>query len=169
MHHPNNTSVWGYNHQKHSKYGSGELEADMKTIKTGTYTASNSDMDFSSSVGMPKPITVTVTEDGKVAIPQVEMTSQGASTNGLDAYRQQDAGLSCYLTGGSYITSGYRENVDYTPIVNLKNGCVAGYRFLDFGTGAGQDNTMQLALTLKPLGTVGTIDVYIDKNNTQGK
>ncbi len=69
---------------------------------------------------MPKPITVTVTEDGKVAIPQVEMTSQGANTNGLDAYRQQDAGLSCYLTGGSYITSGYRENVDYNPIVNLK-------------------------------------------------
>ncbi|WP_283674696.1 hypothetical protein [Butyricicoccus sp. Marseille-Q5471] len=46
---------------------------------------------------------------------------------------------------------------------------MAGYRFLDFGTGAGQDNTMQLALTLKPLGTAGTIDVYIDKNNTQGK
>lgn len=117
--------------------------------------------------GMLEPITVTVTGDGKVVIPEVEMTSQGANIDGLDAYRQQDAGLACYLTGGAKITSGYRENPDYNPIVSIKNGVVAGYKYLNFGTGAAEGKALKLALDLKAKGEAGTIEIYIDKPNSE--
>ena len=114
--------------------------------------------------GMMEPIEVKV-ENGAVIIDQVEMTSQGANKDGLDAYRQQDAGLACYLTGGAYITSGYRENPDYNPIVKLKNNCTAGYKYFNFGEGTGEEGRIQL--DLKPKGTAGTIDIYIDKPNQE--
>ena len=115
----------------------------------------------------PIDLQVTVDENGNkaVVIPQVEMTSQGANTEGLDAYQQQDAGIACYLTGGAYITTGYRENPDYNPIVNLKNGNVVGYKYLNFGQGAGEGQSMALELELQPKGEAGTIDIYLDKPN----
>ena len=115
-----------------------------------------------------EPIDVQVVEENgekKVVIPEVEMTSQGANTDGLDAYRQQDAGIACYLTGGAYITTGYRENPEYNPIVNLKDGCVAGYKYLNFGEGAAEGMYMQVEMELQPKGEAGTIDIYIDKPN----
>ena len=103
---------------------------------------------------MAEPIEVTITEDENgnkaVVIPQVEMTSQGFCTDGLDAYHKLNAGIACYLTGGAYITTGYRENPDYNPIVNLKNGNVVGYKYLNFGQGAGEGQSMALELELQP-------------------
>ena len=60
---------------------------------------------------MMEPIEVSVdpAAGGKVEIKQAEMTSQGADSDGLDAYQHYDAGIACYLTEGAYITTDYSQ------------------------------------------------------------
>lgn len=116
---------------------------------------------------MMEPIEVSVEPalNGKVLIKQAEMTSQGAAVNGLDAYRHYDAGIACYLTEGAYITTDYSQTSGYNPITNLKDGCVVGYKYVNFGDGAGEDEILQLALDIKAKGAAGTMDIYIDDPN----
>ena len=97
-------------------------------------------------------------EDGKLVIEQAEMTSQGVETDGLDPLKTQPAGLACYLTNGAYITSGYEENPDYNPIVNLRNGAVAGIKYLNFGDAS----EYTLNLSVMPKGQAGKIAVKLD-------
>lgn len=79
-------------------------------------------------------------------------------TDGLDPLKTQPAGLACYLTNGAYITSGYEENPDYNPIVNLRNGAVAGIKYLNFGDAS----EYTLNLSIMPKGQAGKIAVKLD-------
>ena len=100
--------------------------------------------------GMIEPVDVAVGKDGKIYIGDityvngepvsskpVEETSSGASVNGIDAYKIISAGYACHLSPlyQAYIKAVY-EQVDgvSAPIVNIKNGTTAGFRYLQFGT-----------------------------------
>lgn len=113
----------------------------------------------------PLEVSVEQTPGGKVEIKQSEMTSQGADTDGLDAYQHYDAGIACYLTEGAYITTDYSQTSGYNPVAGLKDGCVAGYKYMDFGNGAGEDEFLKLALDVKTKGTDGRLDIFIDDPN----
>ena len=72
-----------------------------------------------------------------VSSKPVEMTSQGAHINGLDARKWISAGYACHIFGSktrAYIEPGY-EQVDTisTPVVNLSSGTTVGFRYLQFG------------------------------------
>ena len=119
-------------------------------------------------------------EDGSLVIPVAEMTSSGASDS-LRAYQKLDAGIACYLVSSYGSTPGkncpyvvnYLGNNDpdtneginfdvthYSPIEGLKDGSIAGYKYLDFENGG--------AITAGILvsGGVdyadGTVQIYLD-------
>ena len=108
--------------------------------------------------GMIEPVDVAVGKDGKIYIGDityldgepvssgpVEHTSSGASVNGLDAYRMISAGYACHLSplGQAYIRPVYERAEGVTsPIVGIRNGTTAGFRYLQFGTIAPQTVTV---------------------------
>lgn len=116
---------------------------------------------------MMEPIEVRVdpAAGGNVEIKQAEMTSQGADSDGLDAYQHYDAGIACYLTEGAYITTDYSQTSGYNPVAGLKDGCVVGYKYIDFGAGAGEGEFLKVGLDIKTKGTAGRLDIFIDDPN----
>ena len=99
---------------------------------------------------MLEPIDVAMGKDGLLYIGDVkylngepvssgpvEMTSQGAHINGLDAYKWISAGYACHIYGSStraYIRPGYEKREDIsTPVVNMSSGTTVGFRYLQFG------------------------------------
>lgn len=103
-------------------------------------------------------------EGRRVLIDQVEMTSQGLWSDGLDAYRVLEAGIACHLTGGAYITTGYREKPEYNPIAEIRNNVVIGYKYLDFGIGEGP---VHVEIELKSKGAAGSARLFLDKPNEE--
>ncbi|MCR5296303.1 MAG: family 43 glycosylhydrolase [Clostridiales bacterium] len=76
--------------------------------------------------------------DGEpVSSRPVEMTSQGAQVNGLDARKWISAGYACHLHGGAgkaYIAPVYEQRDDVSaPVKEMTGGTVAGFRYLRFG------------------------------------
>ena len=76
--------------------------------------------------------------DGEaVASGPVEMTSQGAHVNGLDARKWISAGYCCHLHGGrekAYIAPVYERREDISaPVRNITDGTAVGFRYLQFG------------------------------------
>ncbi|MBO4653255.1 MAG: family 43 glycosylhydrolase [Lachnospiraceae bacterium] len=110
---------------------------------------------------MLEPVDVAMGTDGKLYIGDVrylagepvsskpvEMTSQGAHINGLDARRWISAGYACHIYGSktrAYIEPGY-EQVDTisTPVVNLSSGTTVGFRYLQFGANTPKTVTVVL-------------------------
>lgn len=110
---------------------------------------------------MLEPIEVEIGKDGRVYIGKIvrdengepiaaheaEMTSQGAHINGLDARCIIQAGYACHLTSetegttaltqsskGAYIKPVYdKEEGVVSPILGIKNGTVAGFKYINFG------------------------------------
>ena len=94
-------------------------------------------------------------EDGSLVIPVAEMTSTGAADS-ISAYHALDTGTTCYLVpgygvdasrSGPYVVN-YLGNSDpdtnegkdfdvthYSPIENIKDGSIAGFKYLDFAEG----------------------------------
>ena len=77
-------------------------------------------------------------ENGEpVASGPVEMTSQGAHINGLDARQWISAGYCCHLYGGktrAYIRPVYEQRDDVSaPVTDLSDGYAVGFRYLQFG------------------------------------
>lgn len=109
-----------------------------------------------------EPIDVSVTPDGKVEITEAEVTSQGFEIDGLNPYKMQTAGSSCFLTGGSYILAHYDTDYAGSDVTGISNGSIVGFKYLNFDAGRGtrQDNT--IAVKLMPKGTGGTIDIMLD-------
>lgn len=135
---------------------------------------------------MVAPITVDVQTGlgGKVTISEAEYTSEGFELNGLDPYKAYPAGIACYFTGrgighqeypnmiytGSYFKATYAENPnfkepyknndDYTPVINNNDGSVVGYKYYNF------DNfdaaKAKLALRLTSTGIAGNIKIMLD-------
>ncbi len=111
--------------------------------------------------GMLEPIDVAVGRDGKLYIGIVEyneagepvscepaeMTSQGAYTNGIDAYGILSAGYACWLTPAENGEQAYIKPVYEgcsAPIVNIKNGTVAGFKYMQFGESAPKTITVNV-------------------------
>ncbi len=110
---------------------------------------------------MIEPIDAAQGKDGKVylgkityrngepvASTPVEMTSQGAQVNGLDARQWISAGYACHLHGGStraYITPVYERREDISaPVKDISDGTAAGFRYLQFGTRTPKSVTVKL-------------------------
>ncbi len=99
---------------------------------------------------MLEPVDVAMDKNGKIFIGDityvdgepvsskpVEMTSQGAHINGLDAYKIISAGYACHIYGSkkrAYVAPVY-EQVDTVsaPIMDITDGTTVGFRYLQFG------------------------------------
>lgn len=76
----------------------------------------------------------------------VEMTSQGAHTDGLDARKIISAGYACHLfggekgganggAGGAYIKPVYEKSDSVSaPVTDISSGLTVGFRYLQFGS-----------------------------------
>lgn len=73
-----------------------------------------------------------------VSSKPVEMTSQGAHINGLDAYSIISAGYACHISGSKgtpYIVPVYERNNNISaPVADITDGTTIGFRYLQFGT-----------------------------------
>ena len=101
--------------------------------------------------------------DGEpVASMPVEMTSQGAQVNGLDARKWISAGYACHLYGGerkAYIAPVYEKRDDVSaPVKEVTDGLTAGYRYLQFG-----QNTPE-TVTVRATGPL-TVSVRLDAHD----
>ncbi len=78
----------------------------------------------------------------------VEMTSQGAWVNGLDARQWISAGYACHLHGGkipAWIAPVYEEREDVSaPVRNISDGTAVGFRYLQFGNNAPWQVTVRM-------------------------
>ena len=98
---------------------------------------------------------VTILPDG--SIPPVEMTSLGFEES-LNPYAPVKAEIACVLKGGCYITE---KDVFTRVITQIKDGCVIGYKYFDFGEDASM-KTMELAIKVHGCGCKGKLHVMID-------
>ena len=123
---------------------------------------------------MVEPIDAAQGKDGKVwlgkityrdgepvgSVP-VEMTSQGAQVNGLDARQWISAGYACHLHGGktrAYIAPVYEQQDDISaPVMDISDGTAIGFRYLQFGNTAPESVTVKLEAKAKI-----TVSVRID-------
>ena len=105
---------------------------------------------------MCDPIDLKVTEDG-VQIQQAEMTSQGVEMDGLKATKEYSAGYACYLTRGAYINTDVEMYETLTPVVNIKNSAVVGFKYLNF-----EEGNYTVDVDVKPMGTEGFVTVVLD-------
>ena len=116
---------------------------------------------------MVEPVDIAVGADGTIYIGKityeggepvssdvVEMTSQGFFTGGLDAYSVISAGYACHIYDGTrrhnFVGNARETNEsndrphvqpvyegDSAPVVNIISGTTVGFRYLQFGSGAG--------------------------------
>lgn len=101
-------------------------------------------------------------KDGEpVASCPVEMTSQGAQVNGLDARQWISAGYACHLYGGkipAYIDPVYERREDISaPIMDVSDGLSAGFRYLQFGTRTPESVTVRMT-ALRPVSVSVRLD-----------
>lgn len=80
-------------------------------------------------------------KDGEpIASGPVEMTSQGAHVNGMDAYSLISAGYTCHINGSSektYVKPVYEKAESVSaPVCGISSGTTVGFRYLQFGTEA---------------------------------
>jgi hypothetical protein len=112
--------------------------------------------------------------DGVPVIEQVELTSQGFETGGLDPYQEQYASYACYMlppSGASAIQffsqvnsadSNFdpeTERADWYPAMNIQNHSWLGYKYFDFGDGVADGQEAYLTLELAE-NAAGTVNVY---------
>ncbi len=128
--------------------------------------------------GMIEPVDVAVGKDGKIYIGDilykngepvksvpVEETSQGASVNGIDADRIISAGYACHLTplGQAYIKPVYEQADGVSaPIVDIRDGVTAGFRYLQFGMNSPKACTVAMTCT-------GKMEVKVRVDSWRGK
>lgn len=112
---------------------------------------------------MVEAIDVKVTEDGAVEITEAEVTSQGFEINGLNPYKKQTAGSACFLNGGPQIKIHYDESNPGSPVYNIKNGSIVGYKYFNFDAGKGTRDKNMIAVDLLPQGKAGTIEIMLDR------
>lgn len=93
-------------------------------------------------------------------IPQVEMTSLGFQKS-LNPYEITKADIACVMKGGCVIVE---RNLMMRPIVDIKPGCVIGYKYFDFGEDF-SDTGMNLILQVRGMGQKGRIHVHLDSED----
>lgn len=103
---------------------------------------------------------IEILSDG--TIPQVEMTSLGFEKS-LNPYKITDADICCVLKGGAIIT---QHNIFTRVITGIKNGCVMGYKYFDFGDDFSSE-TMEISFKIKGMGCSGRIDIFVDDESSK--
>lgn len=93
-------------------------------------------------------------------IPTVEMTSLGFEES-LSPYYETPADIACVLKGGALITE---KNIFERVITNIKDGCIIGYKYFDFGDDF-SSKTMQFSALVNGCGCDCTIHIMIDDEN----
>ncbi|MCR4584548.1 MAG: family 43 glycosylhydrolase [Lachnospiraceae bacterium] len=110
---------------------------------------------------MIEPVDVAMGSDGKLYIGDikylngepvsskpVEMTSQGAQINGIDARLMISAGYACHIYGSrkrAYIRPGYEQSDEIsTPVCDITTGTTVGFRYLQFGNNTPDSVTLWL-------------------------
>ena len=88
-------------------------------------------------------------KDGEpVASRPVEMTSQGAQVNGINAREWISAGYACHLHGGketAWIEPVYEQRADVSArVMDITDGLTAGFRYLQFGLNTPKSVTVVL-------------------------
>ncbi len=91
------------------------------------------------------------------SIPPVEMTSLGFQES-LSPYQVTPADLACVLTGGCFITE---KNVFERVVTNIREGCIMGYKYFDFGQDFSSD-TMEFSAQVGGCGADCEISIRID-------
>lgn len=114
-------------------------------------------------------------ENGMFSIEPHELTSSGAAEY-LDAYQNIPAGIVCYLTPALNMEKNKNQltqfvdvtmeegTVHETPIVGLKDGSVAGFKYLNFGEEP-QGVKLNMLISQTKENVEGTVDVYLDVPN----
>ena len=92
------------------------------------------------------------------SIPPVEMTSLGFQ-EALSPYQVTPADLACVLTGGCFITE---KNVFERVVTNIREGCVMGYKYFDFGQDF-SSHTMEFSAQVGGCGADCEISIRIDQ------
>ena len=130
--------------------------------------------------GMIEPITIKVTED-RVIIDQVEMTSQGVETDGLDPYALTDAGILVHHVGKTYAMrrvdthTGSMDDwdpkstdpaMDWNPVIGLTHQTMIGYKYFNFADGIPAGAKLRLDLSLKSFSAGTTVNVYTSDAKT---
>ncbi|MBR3741962.1 MAG: family 43 glycosylhydrolase [Clostridia bacterium] len=125
---------------------------------------------------MMEPIDVALGRDGALYIGDirylngepvssrpVEMTSQGAHINGLDAAKWISAGYACHIHGSrqrAYIEPRYDQRDDVsTPVVGITSGTTVGFRYLQFGSNPPQCVTV-VVNRCRPMRVLVRLDSY---------
>ena len=103
--------------------------------------------------------------DGEpVSSRPVEMTSQGAHVNGLDARKWISAGYACHLHGGkeaAYIAPVYEQDDNISaPVRNITPGLTAGFRYLQFG-----NNTPETVTVIMKAAAETQVSVRLDAHD----
>lgn len=121
---------------------------------------------------MVEAVNVNVTDDGKVEITGLktikdaagheyigaEVTSEGFELNGLNPCEHHSAGINCYMLGGPYVKATYDMSLDDSPVVNIKNNSIVGFKYFNF---SGVESK-ELEVFVTPKGVDGVIEVMID-------
>ena len=125
---------------------------------------------------MLEPVDVAMGKDGSLYIGDirylngepvssrpVEMTSQGAHINGLDAYAWISAGYACHIHGSAqraYIEPRYDKRDDVsTPVVGITSGTTVGFRYLQFGSDPPRSVTVAVE-RCRPMRVLVRLDSY---------
>lgn len=111
--------------------------------------------------GTAEPVTVEITDDGKVLISEAEVTSQGLEKNGLNPYNKVSAGIMCYRIGNSYVKATYDKEVDSSPVAGNKNGGIIGYKYFNFDL-PGWQHLTGFDLDIQAKGVKGSIKLMLD-------
>lgn len=98
---------------------------------------------------------ITIDETGRI-LP-VEMTTQGFSKS-PSAFSRLSCSRACMLLGGNYITqSEYNAHI----VVNNKNGCYLGFKYLNFGHEVHEDG-LNFTARISPKSDAGIIEIVLD-------
>ena len=101
---------------------------------------------------------IEILEDG--TIPTVEMTSLGFQ-DALNPYEITPAELACVLKGGALVTE---KNVFERVVTGIKDGCVMGYKYYDFGEDY-SSNTMEFAMQVNGCGCDSDVHILLDNED----
>ncbi|MEQ8239396.1 MAG: hypothetical protein RIA69_09295 [Cyclobacteriaceae bacterium] len=110
---------------------------------------------------MIEPIELKI-ENEKVIIPEVEMTSQGISMEGLDAFKRHNVNIACYRTNQAYIDGAERNPFGLNPIKGINSpSATIGFKYFNFGQAAiSNQDDLKLKLNAKILHDV-TFNVFV--------
>lgn len=156
-------------------YPGGNIHGGMAEVNGQWYQIYHRDTNISSKrQAMVEPFDLRF-EDGVPVIDKVELTSQGFELDGLNPFKEQQAGYACYVypargtTAPNFYSqpSTYNFNpdavrADWYPVQNIRHRSWVGYKYFDFGDGSTKySGKLKISLTLTTTASrAGTINIY---------